>query len=116
MANTTSGTYTFDKTFAIDDTIAEAYERIGLVGSAGHQLLSARRSLNLLFQEWGNRGVHFWEIGHANVNLFAVVVATDVGRISKFYRSSGDGTNTACTDNDGSTSSSDSGWGKCQNL
>ena len=103
MANTTSGTYTFDKTFAIDDTIAEAYERIGLVGSSGHQLLSARRSLNLLFQEWGNRGVHFWEIGHANVNLFAVVVATDVGRISKFYRSSGDGTNTACTDNDGST-------------
>ena len=52
MANTTSGSYTFDKTFAIDDTIAEAYERIGLVGSSGHQLLSARRSLNLLFQEW----------------------------------------------------------------
>ena len=34
MANTTSGSYTFDKTFAIDDTIAEAYERIGLVGSS----------------------------------------------------------------------------------
>ena len=102
MANTTSGTYTFDKTFAIDDTIAEAYERIGLVGSSGHQLLSARRSLNLLFQEWGNRGVHFWEIGHANVNLFAVNTTTDVGRISKFYRSSADGTNTVCTDNNGS--------------
>jgi len=102
MANTTSGTYTFDKNFAIDDTIAEAYERIGLVGTAGHQLLSARRSLNLLFQEWGNRGIHFWEIGHANVNLFAVVTSTDVGRISKFYRASTDGTNTACTDNDGS--------------
>ena len=102
MANTTSGTYTFDKTFAIDDTIAEAYERIGLVGSSGHQLLSARRSLNLLFQEWGNRGVHFWEIGHANVNLLALVTSSDVGRIYKFYRSSGEGTNAACTDNDGS--------------
>ena len=51
MANTTSGAYTFDKTFAVDDIIAEAYERIGLVGSAGHQLLSARRSLNILFQD-----------------------------------------------------------------
>jgi len=102
MANATSGTYTFDKTFAIDDTIAEAYERIGLVGSSGHQLLSARRSLNLLFQEWGNRGVHFWEIGHANVNLLALVTSSDVGRIYKFYRSSADGTNAVCTDNDGS--------------
>ena len=52
MANTTSGSYTFDKTFAIDDIIAEAYERMVLVGTAGHQLLRARRSLNILFQEW----------------------------------------------------------------
>ncbi len=28
MANTTSGTVTFDKTFAVDEIIAEAYERI----------------------------------------------------------------------------------------
>ena len=54
MANTTSGSYTFEKNFAIDDIIAEAYERIGLVGSAGHQIQSARRSLNILFQEWGS--------------------------------------------------------------
>ena len=44
MANTTSGSVTFDKTYAIDDIIAEAYERIGLVGTAGHHLLSANRS------------------------------------------------------------------------
>ena len=69
MANVTSGSYTFDKTFAIDDIIAEAYERIGLVDTAGHQLLSARRSLNILFQEWGNRGIHFWEIGNTNIDL-----------------------------------------------
>ena len=69
MANTTSGSYTFDKTFAIDDTIAEAYERIGLVGSSGHQLLSARRSLNLLFQEWGNRGIHYWDVANNNFTL-----------------------------------------------
>ena len=56
MANTTSGTTTFDKTFAIDEIIEDAFERIGLNSVAGYQLKSARRSLNILFQEWGNRG------------------------------------------------------------
>ena len=37
MANTTSGTVTFDKTFAVDDLIAEAYERIGKIE---HRLLN----------------------------------------------------------------------------
>ena len=57
MANTTSGTVTFDKTFAIDEIIEDAFERIGLRNVAGYQLKSARRSLNILFQEWGNRGI-----------------------------------------------------------
>ena len=30
MANTTSGTTTFDKTFSIDEIIEDAFERIGL--------------------------------------------------------------------------------------
>ena len=58
MANTTSGTVTFDKTFSVDEIIEEAYERIGLQGVSGYQLKTARRSLNILFQEWGNRGLH----------------------------------------------------------
>ena len=91
MANVTSGSYTFDKTFAIDDIIAEAYERIGLVGSAGHQLLSARRSLNILFQEWGNRGLHFWEVGNTNIDLSEGTQTYD------FYRDSGDGTSATTT-------------------
>ena len=69
MANTTSGTVTFDKTFAVDEIIEEAYERIGLQSVAGFQLSTARRSLNILFQEWGNRGIHFWEVGNTNINL-----------------------------------------------
>jgi hypothetical protein len=48
MANTTSGTVTFDKTFAIDEIIEEAYERIGMQGTSGYQLKTARRSLNIL--------------------------------------------------------------------
>ena len=38
MANTTSGTVTFDKGFAVDDIIAEAYERIGSQVTSGYQL------------------------------------------------------------------------------
>ena len=69
MANTTSGTVTFDKTFAVDDLIAEAYERIGSQVTSGYQLKSARRSLNILFQEWGNRGLHYWEVAETNIDL-----------------------------------------------
>ena len=86
MANTTSGTVTFDKTFAIDEIIAEAYERIGSQVTSGYQLKSARRSLNILFQEWGNRGLHYWEIGDTNIDLIE-------GQAEySFFRSSDDGT------------------------
>ena len=35
----------------------------------GYQLRSARRSLNILFQEWENRGVHLWKVKLAKVPL-----------------------------------------------
>ena len=60
MANTTSGTATFDKTFAIEEIVEEAFERIGQQNVAGYQLKNARRTLNILFQEWGNRGIHLF--------------------------------------------------------
>jgi len=69
MANTTSGTTTFDKTFAIDEIIEEAYERIGLQPNAGYDIKTARRSLNILFQEWANRGLHYWEIANNSITL-----------------------------------------------
>ena len=56
----TSGTTTFD--LQIDDIIEEAYERCGIRTNSGYDLRSARRSLNLLFAEWGNRGVHLWKV------------------------------------------------------
>ena len=69
MANTTSGTTTFDKTFAIDEIIEESYERIGMQGVSGNQLRMARRSLNIMFQEWGNRGLHYWEVANNSITL-----------------------------------------------
>ena len=65
----TSGTVTFDRTFYIDDTINEAFERIGIFELPGGYLKSARRSLNIMFQEWGNRGIHYWEIANNNITL-----------------------------------------------
>ena len=35
----------------------------------GYQLRSARRSLNIMFQEWANRGVHLWKIKLAKIPL-----------------------------------------------
>ena len=95
MANTTSGTATFDKTFSIDEIVEEAHERIGLQNVAGYQLKSARRSLNVLFQEWGNRGIHYWEIGSTNIDLIE-------GQAEyKFFRSSDDGTSATTTPTNG---------------
>jgi hypothetical protein len=91
MANTTSGTVTFDKTFAVDEIIEEAYERIGSQVSSGYQLKTARRSLNIMFQEWGNRGLHYWEVGEADINL----VEGQAEYI--FFRATSDGTS-AVTD------------------
>ena len=69
MPNTTSGTATFDKTFAIDEIVEEAYQRIGVDQLDAYQIKSARRSINIMFQEWGNRGLHYWEIDETNIDL-----------------------------------------------
>ena len=95
MANTTSSAYAFDQNFSIDEIIADAYERLGLVGTAGHQIKTARRSLNILFQEWGNRGIHFWEVGNTNVNLVVgsstnVDATAEGSGVYTFYRNASD--------------------------
>ena len=89
MANTTSGSYVFDKNFQIDEIIEEAYERIGMQGVAGYQLRTARRSLNIMFQEWGNRGLHYWEVANNSITL------VDGQSEYIMYRSTGDGTSDA---------------------
>ena len=54
----------------IDEIIEEAFERTGVQGTrTGYQLKSARRSLNIMFQEWANRGVHLWKVKLAKVPL-----------------------------------------------
>jgi len=89
MANTTSGTATFDKTFAIDEIIEESYERLGIQGVSGNQLRTARRSLNIMFQEWGNRGLHYWEVANNSITL------VDGQAEYTMFRSTDDGTSDA---------------------
>jgi len=55
-----SGTTAFN--LNIDEVIDEAYERCSLSTQSGYDLKRARRNLNLLFSEWGNRGVHLWKV------------------------------------------------------
>ena len=93
MANTTSGTTTFDKTFSIDEIIEEAYDRIGVLDYSGFKLKTARRSLNIMLQEWGNRGIHYWEIDELDLDLVE-------GQAEyKFFRASSDGTSATSTPN-----------------
>jgi len=55
-----SGTYTFD--LSIDEICEEAFERCGVEVRSGYDLRTARRSLNLIFLEWANRGLNLWTI------------------------------------------------------
>ena len=64
----TSGQTFFNPT--MDEVIEEAFERTSMRGTrTGFQLRSARRSLNIMFQEWANRGVHLWKVKLAKVPL-----------------------------------------------
>lgn len=65
----TSGTTTFN--LSIDDLIEEAFERCGMRMTNGYQLTSARRSLNILFLDWANRGLNLWTIEQVTYQLTA---------------------------------------------
>ena len=93
MANTTSGTTVFDKNFSVDEIIEEAFERLGIQDVTGYHLKTSRRSLNIMLQEWGNRGIHYWEIGELDLDLVE-------GQAEyKFFRSSDDGTSATSNPN-----------------
>jgi len=71
-----SGTRTFN--LSVEEIIEEAFERCGLEVRMGYDLKTARRSLNLIFSEWANRGLNLWTIDYwyqtltAGTNNFAL--------------------------------------------
>jgi hypothetical protein len=70
---TTSGTYNFS--MDIDEVIQEAMEMIGGEQTLGHDPKSARRSINLLLQDWQNRGVLLWTANTTIVSVSTSVTA-----------------------------------------
>ena len=100
MATSTSSDFDLDGA----EIVEEAYERCGLELRTAYDAKSARRSLNLMFADWANRGLNLWTVTQttqaltegtatytltANVtDLLEVVIRrsgsdTDVTRISR---------------------------------
>ena len=83
----TSGTTSFN--LSIDEIIDEAYNRVGIRPNSGNDMRRARRNLNLLFAEWGNRGIHMWKVDLDEVALVAgqaeYTVASDVSDVLEAF-------------------------------
>jgi hypothetical protein len=64
---TTSGSRDFN--LDVGEIIEEAYERCGLEVRTGYDARTARRSLNLMFADWANRGLNLWTVTQATQTL-----------------------------------------------
>ena len=64
---TTSGTAAFN--LDLTELVEEAFERAGSELRTGYDLRTARRSLNLLFADWANRGVNMWTFEQGTITL-----------------------------------------------
>ena len=66
---TTSGSRDFN--MDVGEIIEEAYERCGLEVRTGYDAKTARRSLNLMFADWANRGLNLWTVKQDAITLTA---------------------------------------------
>ena len=89
----TSGTATFN--MDLTELVEEAFERAGNEMRTGYDLRTARRSLNLMFTDWSNRGINLWTVEQGSqvltpgtgtytlpadtVDLLEHVIRTDAG-------------------------------------
>ena len=63
----TSGTRAFSLDVAV--AIEEAYELAGLEARTSYDAVTARRSLNIMFADWSNRGIQMWEVSKVTTTL-----------------------------------------------
>ena len=66
MANT-SGLTAFN--LDLTELVEEAFERAGSELRTGYDLRTARRSLNIMFADWANRGINLWTIEQGSIPL-----------------------------------------------
>ena len=71
-----SGTTTFN--LDLTELVEEAFERAGSELRSGYDLKTARRSLNLLFADWANRGVNMWTFEQGSITLVAGTATYDL--------------------------------------
>src|SRR5512147_2661640 len=64
---TTSGVATFN--LDLNEIIEEAFDRAGLEVRTGYEWRTARRSLNLMFADWANRGFNVWTVEQGAIPL-----------------------------------------------
>ena len=64
---TISGSTDFELDVA--DYVEEAFERCGLEVRTGYDLKTAKRSMNLMFADWANRGLNQWTIAEKNLTV-----------------------------------------------
>ena len=74
----TSGTRTFSLTAA--DAIEEAYELAGLEYRTGYDGVTARRSMNIMFADWSNRGIQIWEVEQVSLDLVKGTTSYDLNQ------------------------------------
>lgn len=64
------------------EAIEEAFERAGLESRSGYDLRTARRSINLMFADWANRGINMWTIEERTqlltYNVASYTLGTDI--------------------------------------
>jgi hypothetical protein len=75
MAYTTDTT-SFNPT--LNDYFEEAFERCGVEMRTGYHFRTARRSLNLMLNEWANRGVNLWTIEQGQIPMVQGVTTYDL--------------------------------------
>ncbi len=75
MAYTTDTT---DFNPTLNDYFEEAFERCGIEMRTGYHFRTARRSLNLLMNEWANRGFNMWTVEQGSINMVQGQVTYDL--------------------------------------
>jgi hypothetical protein len=82
-----SGSKDFELNVA--EYIEEAFERCGLELRTGYDAKTARRSLNLLFADWANRGLNRWTISQTTQTVAEAISEYPVGTITLSVSDSG---------------------------
>lgn len=65
MATSGSRNFTLD----VGEIVEEAFERCGMEVRTGYDARTARRSLNLMFADWANRGVNLWTVKSDTISM-----------------------------------------------